>query len=504
MKHIIKLTALKHLFIALMMVLFSFSVFAETNYTFDKTCQLAYYSMMSLKFDEARKYLAEEKIKNPDNLIPYFIENYADFFSLAINEDANELVKTQGNKDKRLTKLSSGKKDSPWYLYTQAEVNMQWAFVHLKFEDYYTAFFEIKKAYKYLQENDKKFPSFVANKKSLGLIHSLIGTVPDSYKWAASFLGFTGTISQGIGELNEVLDHGKKIPFLFTRETNYIMANLQMLILNSPQTSWQIVTAPEYPDYKTDLLANFVRGHMAVKNGYNDVAIETFKLAPKSEGYMKFYYIEYLLGMCKMDRLDPDANIPLEKFIKEFQGRNYLKDAYQKLGWYYLLKNDDTNYKYNLSLCKLKGAELTDSDKQAQVESESGVAPNPFLLKVRLQQDGGYYDKALALLVGKSTDDFLAIKDKIEFTYRAARIYHEKGEIDKAIQFYHSTITRGEKYPYYFAANAALQLGLIYEEQGLKEKASEYFHKCLAMKNTDYKNSLDQKAKAGLNRLGKA
>ncbi len=487
-----------------MMLMFSFSVLAEVNYTFDKTCQLAYYSMMSLKFDDAKKYLAEEKIKNPDNLIPYFIENYADFYSLAINEDANELIKTQGNKDKRLAKLSSGKKDSPWYLYTQAEVNMQWAFVHLKFEDYYTAFFEIKKAYKYLQENDKKFPSFVANKKSLGLIHSLIGTVPDSYKWAASFLGFSGTISQGIGELNEVTERSKKTPFIFARETNYILAYLQMLILNSPQTSWQIVTAPEYPDYKTDLLANFVRGHMAIKNGYNDIAIETFKAAPKSNDFMKFYYIDYLTGMCKMDRLDADANIPLEKFIKEFKGRNYLKDAYQKLGWYYLLKDDDANYKYYLSLCKLKGSELTDSDKQAKAEAESGITPNPFLLKVRLLQDGGYNDKALALLNGKSTDDFLAIKDKIEFTYRAARIYHDKGEIDKAIQFYQSTIIRGEKYPYYYAANAALQLGLIYEDRGLKEKATDYFRKCLAMKNTDYKNSLDQKAKAGLNRLGKA
>ena len=173
----------------------SVSSFAETKFQFDKTCQLAYYSMMSLKFAEGKKYLDEERAKNPDNLMPYFIENYADFFSLAINEDAAELLKVQGNKDKRLSKLSSGDKTSPWYLFTQAEVNLQWAFVHLKFEDYYTAFFEIKKAYKALLENDKKFPSFIANKKSLGLIHSLIGTVPDSYKWAASFLGFTGTIS---------------------------------------------------------------------------------------------------------------------------------------------------------------------------------------------------------------------------------------------------------------------------------------------------------------------
>ena len=365
----------------------SFSGFAEVNYSFDKTCQLAYFSIMSLKFDEGNKYLEEERKKNPDNLIPYFIENYPDFFSLAINENANELVKSQGNKDKRLEKLSSGQKNSPWYLYTQAEVNMQWAFVHLKFEDYYTAFFEIKKAYKQLQDNQEKFPGFVANKKSLGLIHALIGTVPDSYKWAASFLGFNGTIAQGIGEINQVLDYSKKTPFLFARETNYIMANLEMLILNSPQTSWQIVTAPEYPDYKTDLLANFVRGHMAVKNGLNDIAIENFNAAPKSDGYMKFYYIDYLLGMCKMNRLDADANVPMERFVKEFQGRNYLKDAYQKLAWFYLLKQDDNKYKYYIAYCKTFGSELTDSDKQAKAEEESGVTPNPFLLKVRSNKD---------------------------------------------------------------------------------------------------------------------
>lgn len=459
--------------------------------------------MMRLKFEEGKKYLAEEKLNNPGNLMPYFIENYADFFSLAINENPSELVKSNENKERRLAKLSSGEKDSPWYLYTQAEVNLQWAFVHLKFEDYYTSFFEIKKAYAQLQENDKKFPSFIANKKSLGLIHSLIGTVPDSYKWAASFLGFSGTISQGMGELSEVMEYEKKNPFLFSAETNYIVAYLQMMILNSPQTSWKIVTAPNYPDYKTDLLANFVRGHMAIKNGYNDIAIENFNSAPKSEEYMKFYYIDYVAGMCKMNRLDADANIPLEKFIAEFKGQNYLKDAYQKIGWYYLLNHNDVKYKYYLNLCKIKGGELTDSDKQAKTEADFGVAPNPILLKVRLLQDGGYYDVALGLLVGKSTNDFLSIKDKIEFTYRAARIYHEKGDTEKAIHFYQSTIARGKNYPYYFAANAALQLGLIYEEKGLKDKALEYFHKCLDMENTDYKNSLDQKAKAGLSRLEK-
>ena len=194
---------------------------------------------------------------------------------------------------------------------------------------------------------------------------------------------------------------------------------------------------------------------------------------------------------------------PLEKFIKEFKGRNYLKDAYQKLAWYWLLQQNETKYNYYLAFCKTVGTELTDSDKQAKAEAENGIEPNIFLLKVRLTQDGGYYDKALSMLSGKSSDDFLSMKDKIEFTYRAGRIFQEKKDLTKALQYFQWTIDRGEKYPYYFAANAALQSALIYEEQKNNKKAAEYFHKCIAMKNVDYKNSLDSKAKAGLERVEK-
>lgn len=490
-------------FLLLTFVLKCEDLFAEKKFAFGKNCQLAYYSMMSLKLEEGKKYLAQERKENPDNLMPDFIENYSDFFLLTINENSDELSKLEGNKEKRLNALSGGSEESPWYLYTQAEVNLQWALVHLKFEQYYTAFFEIKKAYNQLTTNEEKFPNFTANKKSLGLVHALIGAVPESYKWAASFLGFSGTIEQGMNELNDVLEHGKQTPYLFTRETKYIYAYLQMMIMSNPKESWNIVTQNDFPDYRKDLLACYMRGHMAIKNGLNDVAIETFSSAPVNSEYMPFHYIDYMLGMCKMNRLDSDANVPLEKFIKEFKGRNYLKDAYQKLAWYWLLQQNETKYNYYLAFCKTVGTELTDSDKQAKAEAENGIEPNIFLLKVRLTQDGGYYDKALSMLSGKSSDDFLSMKDKIEFTYRAGRIFQEKKDLTKALQYFQWTIDRGEKYPYYFAANAALQSALIYEEQKNNKKAAEYFHKCIAMKNVDYKNSLDSKAKAGLERVEK-
>jgi tetratricopeptide (TPR) repeat protein len=57
--------------------------------------------------------------------------------------------------------------------------------------------------------------------------------------------------------------------------------------------------------------------------------------------------------------------------------------------------------------------------------------------------------------------------------------------------------------PYYYAANAALKLGELYEMQNNFDKAIEAYENCLEMKPDNYRISIHQKAKAGLNRLQK-
>jgi tetratricopeptide (TPR) repeat protein len=63
------------------------------------------------------------------------------------------------------------------------------------------------------------------------------------------------------------------------------------------------------------------------------------------------------------------------------------------------------------------------------------------------------------------------------------------------------TIKNGSESEYYYAANSALQLGLIYEKRKDYKKARIYYEKARSMENEEYKNSIDQKAKAGLSRI---
>ena len=49
--------------------------------------------------------------------------------------------------------------------------------------------------------------------------------------------------------------------------------------------------------------------------------------------------------------------------------------------------------------------------------------------------------------------------------------------------------------------NSALQLGLLYEEQGDVRKAKEYFRKTLKYSGYPFYEGIHQKAKAGLSRV---
>src|SRR5262245_60127278 len=116
-------------------LLFSFNLLASGQKVFDfnTACRNAYREIIQLKLDNGQRLLDIEKSQHPDNLIPYFLENYLDFFTLFFNEDPAEYKKRIGNREKRLDLIDDGPEDSPFYLYTKSVIHFQWASVKIKF-----------------------------------------------------------------------------------------------------------------------------------------------------------------------------------------------------------------------------------------------------------------------------------------------------------------------------------------------------------------------------------
>jgi hypothetical protein len=125
-----------------------------------------------------------------------------------------------------------------------------------------------------------------------------------------------------------------------------------------------------------------------------------------------------MLGMAKLHRLDPDADLYLKSYLRQFKGRNYIKEAYQKLAWSQLVEGNVAGYLMNNANIIKYGRAIVDEDKAALREANAGQMPNIDLLKARLLYDGNYYQRSYQLLNSKKESDFNSVQERLEYNYR--------------------------------------------------------------------------------------
>ena len=153
-----------------------------------------------------------------------------------------------------------------------------------------------------------------------------------------------------------------------------------------------------------------------------------------------------------------------------------------------------------------KGEYNNFEDKAAMNEMEdakTNIIPNLTLLKARLLFDGGYYEKSFHVMEECDIKQLKTEEEKIEFSYRKGRVFHEMRKTDDAIKNYADALAAGTKKPYYYAASAALLLGNLYEYKKEPEKAKEYYEKCLKEKPDQFQLILHGKAKERLEEIKK-
>src|ERR1700760_2294408 len=98
----------------------------QKHYDFNTTCRQAYQSIIALRLEEGSRLLETEKKRDPNNLVPFFLDNYIDFFQLFFNEDASQYAAWKGRLDERLELMSQGPDSSPFHLFTRSVLHFQW------------------------------------------------------------------------------------------------------------------------------------------------------------------------------------------------------------------------------------------------------------------------------------------------------------------------------------------------------------------------------------------
>jgi hypothetical protein len=489
---------------SILLIVFIFSVkFCFADFDMNSNMRQAYSDIMTLDFDLAQKILTQEKVSNNQNGIIFLNENYIDFLTILIGEDVNYYNQSKSNKNKRLNALKKLNSNSPYYLYSQAEIYIQWAFARVKFKEYLLASYELQKAYKLLKRNKQLYPDFMLNKKSLGLLHVLIGSIPETYDWILNIVGVEGGVNKGFSELYDVLTYSENTDEykIYNSEVLFLLSFLEMNMKNDKESCRLLLDKIKNCCLNNNLLV-FCAARLSNKIGDNDNTIKILENRNFSKTQYHFYYLDYLYAMSKLYSLEyNDAKNYFLRFITLFKGTNYIKSAYHKLSLISLLQNDFDTIAHYQELVLVNGELLIDEDKQAENDVLKSKPINLQLLKSRLLFDGGYYKFALENLNNIIFEDIEGNQDFcLEYYYRLARV-SQKLEDDNVVELFSKVLNIKDESSLYYHPMSALQIGVEYEKRGEQDRAVIFYKKTLSYSGFNYENGIKKSAKSAIDRI---
>jgi len=470
------------------------------QYIWNEKSQHIYELITSLKIPEAKKNIIIEKKSNPGNLINDLLESYADFYELFLNENKAEFQRLYPQFEQRIKLFSTGPKNSPYYLFSLGVAHLHKSIVAFRFDKTWDAAWDFRKSYFMFKENQKVYPNFSPNDVYFGIITTVVGTIPKGYQWIVNILGLNGKISDGNALVLKYINSKDSYSNRCRNEALLVYPYLLMNFEGDQKKTFEFIENTAY-DFKKNHMHAYMAANLYLNHQQSSKTLNVIQHLETNSNYLPLPFWNLELGYAYINELKLDkAQKSLLDFIQTFKGNFYVKDAYERLSWIAYMQGDMTKANFYRKQVLTIGNQITDADKHAYQNAKKGTWPNPILLKARLLSDGGYQTQAIAILTGKTSNDFENEADKTEFAYRLGRIYDLLEQHDNAIKFYKSAIEKGSNQPEYFAAKAALLAGNIYENKGQYAKAIELYNICIDMKDHAFKNSLDQKAKSGIQR----
>lgn len=458
------------------------------DWHFNEKEKEAYKYIISLQPDLAAPLLQEDR---PASL---YLKNLSETLRIIITEDKALFDKYEAGVNLRISSINDLRSDSPYKNFYLGEMYLQKAFVNLKFGNDWTAAWDFRSAYKLIMKNeDHQNEKFIPKYKSLGLLNVMIGSVPERHHWILNLLGMNGSIQQGLEEIKMVSESGG----VFKDEAQAIYLLLQAYLLNQTEkavTDFSLL----YKSNDENLLFGYLYMSLLVKNSQSQQALEVFHQLDKlDDTYLIFNFLNYMAGEIYLQKGEYAlAETYFNKFLSDSEGLNFVKDSYYKLFLIYWLSDQENKALAMHKKAQSAGVTIVEADKHAAKNLKQTEFPNKIIMKLRLLTDGGFYDEAEKLLLIPITVN--SKKERVEFTYRKARLFHKTGKLKNAIALYQETIDASAGENWYFAPNACLQVGYIYQNNNDPSRAQHYFNRVLSYKNHEYKNSLDNKAKAAL------
>ena len=479
-------------------IIFSLSQNVHANYNVNENCKNAWMLLMDLEIDKAKELLAEEIIINPENYYAYYLDQTCDAYKLLINSSEAEYETFVENYYKKREIMDGKDEDSPYYLACYSEMELQVGIFNIINGSNFSGLRKAYSAYKNVYRNLEKFPDFRPSLKMDGFFNIAISNLPPFVKWAASFFGISSDLDYGFNVLYDNYEAQKNIRGINAESALYII--LSAKLNKTPELVYTFSNSLDSCISQT-FLHSYFRANIAYRIEKNEEALRTLQQIDISEHSFGDNIYNYMMGKVLLQKLDSNAEYYLSKYLKGLKKKGYLKEMNYKLALYYLINNDSLEYLKYCEIVRNEGKNIQERDREALYDASLDYFPDINLVKAHLLINGGYFDKFETALNAFEENNSGLFAYQLEYHLLKGRFDASNNNIGAAISEFKKVIEMGEYADYYFASEAALRLGYIFEEIGKAALAKEYYNKSIILYRNDYYEYIEDKAVKGYNSI---
>ncbi len=386
-----------------------------------------------------------------------------------------------------------------WY---QAQYRLEKGLILLLQQEYFSAFTELQRSYS-LAIHSKKKNDNIFVRRIIALFEIMAAIVPSKFHPFLYLFGFNPNLSNGVNELRQ---HAYQSYQPLTSEVQIVLFFVEKNFFNALDSA-QARADFLIKNYPKSPISYYLKANSLFENRQNQAAINLLN------SYLNLYvspsifpYLYYQLGKAYLQKADfINALNSYQQFL-EFNAPLYKKDAGWKAGLcaHFLGMNNKARAYWEFAAQPQK--KLFDEDQYAAQSANKSLLKTPAainmqLFKARFLCDGGYFDRSLAVLDSIYTICYEETELRTEFSYRKARVYHEKKDTAAAIDWYKLVINEPAKENRWMTVYAMYYLGLLHEKKNPKV-AYDYYSKVLSQsRNYNYQNALEQKVYARIKQL---
>ena len=478
-------------FILVIIIVFSLSNKVHANYDVNENCKNAWMLLMDLKIDEAKELLAEEIFINPKNYYAYYLDQTCDAYKLLINSNEEEYEAFIENYYIKRELMDDKDEESPYYLACYSEMELQIGIFNIINGSNLSGLRKAFSAYKNVYQNLDEFPAFRPSLKMDGFFNVAISNLPPFVKWAASFFGISSDLDYGFNILYDNYESQKHIRGINAESALYII--LSAKLNKTPELVYDFSKSLDSCIAKT-FLHSYFRANIAYRIEKNEEALRTLEQIDISEHLFGENIYSYMMGKVLLRKLDSNANYYISKYLQGLKKKEYLKEMTYKLALYYLIKNDSLEYIKNCKIVRDEGRDIQERDREALYDANLDYFPDINLVKARLLLNGGYFDEFIIPINNYEKNNSGLLAYQLEYRLLKGRYEASNNNSESAISEFKKVIELGEDADYYFACEAALRLGNIYEEIGKYDLAREYYEQSIKLYKSDYYEYIEDKA----------